>query len=75
MIVSLLGGVLSLNQPKEGIYQCIGRNAYGTAQASTVVTLPNNSKPDGNYSAIHILMQSCLSFQKNSRKIFPRKIL
>ena len=30
----ILGGLLSLTQPKEGIYQCIGRNPYGTAQAS-----------------------------------------
>ncbi|CAF1508156.1 unnamed protein product [Adineta ricciae] len=37
------GGVLSLNQPKEGIYQCVGRNAYGIAHASTAVVLPDDS--------------------------------
>jgi hypothetical protein len=44
-----LGGILSLNQAKEGIYQCIGRNAYGTAQASTVLILPNDTKIEGKY--------------------------
>ncbi|CAF1643328.1 unnamed protein product, partial [Adineta ricciae] len=38
------GGILSLNQPKEGIYQCIGRNAYGIAQANTVLIQPNNTQ-------------------------------
>ncbi|CAF4440480.1 unnamed protein product, partial [Adineta steineri] len=37
------GSVLTLNQPKEGIYQCIGRNSYGTAQASTALVLPNSA--------------------------------
>jgi hypothetical protein len=41
------GGVLSLNHPKEGIYQCIGRNAYGMAQASAALVLPVNAKPEG----------------------------
>jgi hypothetical protein len=41
------GSILSLNQPKEGIYQCIGRNLYGTAQASTALIFPNNVKSEG----------------------------
>ncbi|CAF1157581.1 unnamed protein product [Adineta steineri] len=40
------GGILSLNQAKAGIYQCIGRNPYGIAQASTVLILPNNTKSE-----------------------------
>ncbi len=45
-----LGGVLSLAQPKEGIYQCIGRNLYGVAQVSTVLILPNSSQVEGKSS-------------------------
>lgn len=33
-----------MNQPKEGIYQCMGRNAYGIAQANTVLIQPNNTQ-------------------------------
>jgi hypothetical protein len=49
-----LGGILSLNQPKQGIYQCIGRNSYGIAQANTVLTLPNNTKPEGKKTNLRI---------------------
>ena len=42
-----VGSILSLNQPTEGIYQCIGRNPYGTDQASTVLILPNDTKLEG----------------------------
>ncbi|CAF3392055.1 unnamed protein product [Rotaria socialis] len=42
------GGILSLNQPKEGIYQCIGRNPYGITQASTVLIFPNHIKSEEN---------------------------
>jgi hypothetical protein len=41
------GNILSLNHPKEGIYQCIGRNSYGVAQASAALVLPDNAKPEG----------------------------
>ncbi|CAF5109708.1 unnamed protein product, partial [Rotaria socialis] len=37
-------GVLSLTQAKEGIYQCIGRNPYGIAQANAAVVFPNHIK-------------------------------
>ena len=37
------GGILSLTQPKEGIYQCIGRNPYGIAQANTGLVLTKNA--------------------------------
>ena len=47
LILLYLGGILSLNQPKEGIYQCIGRNPYGIAQASAALVLPNDAKSEG----------------------------
>jgi hypothetical protein len=50
------GGILSLNQPKEGIYQCIGRNAYGTAQASTALVLPKNAKSEGKTQFLLFLL-------------------
>ncbi|CAF3480642.1 unnamed protein product [Rotaria sp. Silwood1] len=42
----ITAGILSLNQPKEGIYQCIGRNPYGITQASTVLIFPNSIKSE-----------------------------
>ena len=54
-ILFYLGGILSLNQPKEGIYQCIGQNPYGIAQASTALILPNNAKPKGKIQSLKIV--------------------
>ena len=41
------GGILSLNEPKEGIYQCVGRNPYGVAQANTALVLTKNAQREG----------------------------
>ena len=41
------GGILTITQPRQGIYQCIGRNPYGIAQASAALVLPNGAEPEG----------------------------
>lgn len=46
--LSISGSVLSLAAPKQGIYQCIGRNAYGSSQASTAIVLAEKESSDGN---------------------------
>lgn len=52
----VLGGILSLNQAKEGIYQCIGRNPYGVALANTVLVLPNDTKVEGTIIFVVLLV-------------------
>jgi hypothetical protein len=43
----VLAGLLTLNQPKEGVYQCLARNPYGTAQASIALVFPNPMRDEG----------------------------
>jgi hypothetical protein len=70
-----LGGILSLNQPKEGIYQCLGRNLYGIAQASTALVLPNNTKRDGKTQSLTFLFPIFYSLEKIEPEILLKKSL
>jgi len=69
------GGLLSLSQPKEGIYQCIGRNSYGIAQASTAVVYSNkaqldlsNSYDDSNINLL--IKKSLIVFGPNNATVY-----
>ncbi|UJR15975.1 hypothetical protein I4U23_002894 [Adineta vaga] len=64
----ITGGVLSLNQPKEGIYQCVGRNAYGIAHASTALVLPDDT--DKNEPDILPVKKSLIIFGPNNITVY-----
>jgi hypothetical protein len=70
-----LGGVLSLDQPKEGIYQCIGRNSYGIAQANTALVLPNNVKPEGKTHSLKFLLINFPPLEKTEPELPLKKSL
>ncbi|CAF3138607.1 unnamed protein product [Rotaria socialis] len=59
-------GVLSLTQAKEGIYQCIGRNPYGIAQANAAVVFPNHIKSKEKFEIEIPLKKSLIIFGPNN---------
>ena len=44
--LSITGGLLTLSEPRAGVYQCLARNPYGTAQASIALVLPQQMLGD-----------------------------
>lgn len=66
-----IGGILSLNPPKEGIYQCIGRNPYGIAQANTALVQTKNTPRPGNFWPLssHFLHYYLFSYRNSSEEI------
>ncbi|CAF1505891.1 unnamed protein product, partial [Rotaria sordida] len=64
------GGILSLNQPKEGIYQCIGRNPYGITQASTVLIFPNSIKSEEKLDEHISLKKSLIVIGPNNITVY-----
>ncbi|CAF5167560.1 unnamed protein product, partial [Rotaria sp. Silwood1] len=63
-------GILSLTQPQEGIYQCIGRNPYGTAQASTALIYTNRDKPQEKLEDETLLKKSLIVFGPNNITVY-----
>jgi hypothetical protein len=56
-----------LNQPKEGIYQCIGRNLYGTAQASTALVVSKNEEIQPE---LPLIKKSLIVFGPNNATVY-----
>ncbi|CAF2401516.1 unnamed protein product [Rotaria sp. Silwood2] len=63
-------GILSLTQPKEGIYQCIGRNPYGSAQASAALVYPNHDKLKEKFEDEIPLKKSLIVFGPNNITVY-----
>ncbi|CAF3607553.1 unnamed protein product [Rotaria sordida] len=66
----LTDGILSLTEPKEGIYQCIGRNPYGSAQANAALVYLNRDKVKEKFEIEIPSKKSLIVFGPNNITVY-----